>query len=308
MTFELFLPHRLDGLRILRQKGRTVYAVRVPREAVHQAEAHHPDLAGVGVYFLLRQVDGEPRPRVYVGEAENVAARLKQHDSGKEFWTHAVAVLDKDDFHKGQAKYLEVKAEAAARKAGRYRVENASAPAKAHLPEAQRAAAEEAFATLSVLLDLLGAPVFTAYTPASAPLPAPDAPPRPAGALPGIVAEPPAQASMPTSGLPALPVTVRCTRRGADARGLFDGKTLTVLKGSGLAEGVTASGAAKGIGRSRAGLKKHGRLAEEGGRLVFAEDYAFKTPSAAADVVMGTSAKGWHEWLLDDGQSLKRYQ
>ena len=177
VTFEFFLPDDLDGLRVLRRKGHTVYAVQLPRAAAAQAEGKHAALSGVGVYFLLRQVDGERLPRVYIGEAESVSARLRQHDSGKEFWTHAVAILDKDDFHKGQAKYLEVKAEAAARKAGRYLVENATTPAKAHLPEAQRAAADEAFTALSVLLDVLGAPLFTLYAPASAPLPAPDRPP-----------------------------------------------------------------------------------------------------------------------------------
>lgn len=296
MTFELYLPTGPDGLRVLRYKGRTVYAVQVPRTEVARAEDHHEALSGVGLYFLLRQVDGEMKPHVYIGEAENCAARLRQHDSGKEFWTHAVVVLDRDDFHKGQAKYLEGRAERAAREARRYRVVNGTTPAKAHLPEAQRAAADEAFRTLSVLLDVLGAPVFTPFTPT-------EAPPLPPPAIPGggVVTEPPAP--VPVSG-----VTCRCARRGADARGVFDGRRLTVLAGSSLAHDVTPAGVGKGIVERRERYRADGKIAERDGRLVFVSDVVFDTPSGAADVVMGTSANGWREWHLDDGRPLKVHQ
>ena len=62
------------------------------------------------------------------------------------------------------------------------------------------------------------------------------------------------------------------------------------------------------LDESRVGLTKHGHLAEEDGRLVFVKDYAFKTPSAAANVVIGSSANGWTEWKLEDGRPLKVYQ
>lgn len=45
-------------------------------------------------------------------------------------------------------------------------------------------------------------------------------------------------------------------------------------------------------------------IAEENGMFVFAQDYLFKSPSAAAAFVLGASANGWTEWKDKDGSTL----
>lgn len=52
-------------------------AIKVPRSLVKGLCLE--DIQGVGVYYLLCEEDGERS--VYIGEAENVHERLKQHIS-----------------------------------------------------------------------------------------------------------------------------------------------------------------------------------------------------------------------------------
>ena len=70
-----------------------------------------------------------------------------------------------------------------------------------------------------------------------------------------------------------------------------------------------------GLGRSlsrpdRAGLAR--RIEEfwspAGDALVFAQDYAFSSPSTAAGVVLGRSANGRTEWKDQQGRTLKAIQ
>jgi hypothetical protein len=66
------------------------------------------ELKSTAVYFLF----GESEPytakaKAYIGEAENVYARLVQHVLEKEFWNEAVVFISKDEnLNKAYIKYL----------------------------------------------------------------------------------------------------------------------------------------------------------------------------------------------------------
>ncbi|MBE2185214.1 MAG: GIY-YIG nuclease family protein [Rhodothermales bacterium] len=314
-VLQLLLPD--DHARGLRRLNvvlqSSVFALHLPRTRYKDAVDEWGDeLSGVGLYFLLRHADGEARPRVYIGQTEDVAQRFKSHLVQKAFWTHALVVLD-PQFDTAKVRFLEWLCEAEARKAARYAVENTNTPSKPKLDKATESVLRQTFKTVDLLVTTLGAPLFEPFdAPSTAdalPLPAapvllPDDVPLPA--VKPLGSSP--QDSLQAMPVPPLPVACRCTRRGADARGMFDGKSVTVLAGSVLSATTTASGVQKNVGPKRDELKRHGHLVEEDGRLVFAKDYTFKTPSAAVELVMGSSANGWTEWKLDDGRPLKIYQ
>ena len=51
-----------------------------------------------GVYFLIGDDPNfEGKQRVYVGEADCVADRVKTHAREKDFWTHACLITSKDE-------------------------------------------------------------------------------------------------------------------------------------------------------------------------------------------------------------------
>ena len=68
-----------------------------------------PDAEHTGIYFLFGK-DEQNNGTVYVGEAEKIFTRLKQHLSDKDYWNDCVAVISKDNLlNKAHVKYLENK-------------------------------------------------------------------------------------------------------------------------------------------------------------------------------------------------------
>jgi len=47
---------------------------------------------------------------------------------------------------------------------------------------------------------------------------------------------------------------------------------------------------------------------EGNGKLVFAEDHAFNSPSGAAVIVQGMSVNGWTAWVDSDGKTLDKLE
>jgi len=90
------------------------------------------EAARTGAYLLIgddpEAVDGL---RCYIGEADVIGARLKEHAGarGKDFWSRAVLIASKDDnLTKAHGRYLEARLIAMARAAGRSTVENGTSP------------------------------------------------------------------------------------------------------------------------------------------------------------------------------------
>lgn len=113
-------------------------AIKIPRTEV--AECERDDIKEVGVYFLFcKEEDGGDS--VYIGEAENVLDRLKQHlrdyQSDKEdYWNTAVAFVGRA-LNKSLIRYLENRLVKIARECGRYKVLTKNTYSKTVLKESQ---------------------------------------------------------------------------------------------------------------------------------------------------------------------------
>jgi len=71
--------------------------------------ANRPDCDYTGVYFLFGK-DEDNKDTVYVGEAEKMLVRLKQHLKDHNYWNDCVVVISKDNIlNKAHVKYLENK-------------------------------------------------------------------------------------------------------------------------------------------------------------------------------------------------------
>ena len=120
------------------EKGQTFYAFRFSIEKAQDFVSDSQNVVALsepGVYLLIRDVDDEP-PEVYVGEAEPLIKRIKQHiadrNKGKEFaWTEAVVFVNiANEWMKNDIKYIENGLYEELVKAGRYKVKNATVPTK----------------------------------------------------------------------------------------------------------------------------------------------------------------------------------
>lgn len=270
-TIELYLVDgAVDGLVVAELSNWNGEAIKVPRTQV--ADYGRDDLSRPGVYFLLCG-SNEADESVYVGEAENVLARLKQHvadwKAGKKdyYWNTAVAFLGAG-LDKASIRYLEHQLRLKVEEAGRYKLETKATYKNTVLKESKRATLEEYMDNVTVLMGALGYRVFS-----KAPEPE------------------------PTTNFFRLQTDAR---GGADARGFQSARGFTVCKGSRVTTTVTPSFENAKLNGTRKKLMDTGVIED----CVFTMDYEFSSPSAAAEVLRGCSANGRLLWKDEQGRTL----
>ncbi len=263
-----------DGIRLVDKSnwvGRAVVASRAQlAEALQRDEMGRP-----GVYLLLGPGEGGAE-RLYVGEADVLRERMKQHAGRKDFWTRFVAFTSTDEsLNKAFVRYLEARLIALAKAANQWELDNGSAPAEPPLSEADRADAEWFLAEMLVIYPLLGIDAFEA-----------------------AATDEPASASAELLHL---------SKRGSEARGREVADGFVVLQGS-RARALETQSVHDYIRDLRRQLLERGVLAAEGEHLVFTQDFRFASPSTAAGVVVGGNANGRTAWKDEHGVTLKVLQ
>nr|WP_286133618.1 GIY-YIG nuclease family protein [Bacillus sp. AFS096315] len=89
------------------------------------------------MYFLFGKDEDNAKMQVYIGEAENVNDRIKQHNREKDFWELAIAVLTnniQNQFTKTDVKYLELCSFEKATEINRFKIPQTK-PANSFVPE-----------------------------------------------------------------------------------------------------------------------------------------------------------------------------
>lgn len=267
-TIQIFLPDgNPRGVRIAEITSRNVKVVQVPRAHL-DAACERQELSNVGVYFLVGETDSGIA-QVYVGEAEDCATRLRQHNKAKDWWTSALVCVSKNqEFTKAHVKYLEWHCHQEIQTVGRFRTENGTVPTKSHVPEHVVADLMDHFQTLAVLVSTLGYPFFDRIHTTTA-------------------------------------ASERFVCKGKKALGygevVDDG--FVVLAGSVSNREFTSS--AKSLEPVRDGLIEAGILEiVDEDTMRFNKDHLFSSPSRAAAVVLARFANGWAEWKSPDGRTL----
>lgn len=277
-TVQIFLPDgNARSIRIAEITSRTVQAVQIPRQKLQRAETRE-EVHRVGVYFLFGDVgDDATKPPAYVGEAENCFERITGHHERKDFWTTAVTVTSKTrSFTKAHARRLEYDCIRTAEEAERFRLQNTQMPAEPHIPEAMLAELQDNFGTIQTLLSMLGFPI-----------------------LDPLISE---------GGEPEDDrLLLHCRGKGAEATGEYTEDGLVVHSGS-KARLEPVPSITESVQRRRENLQEERVLEAEGGALVFQQDHAFNSPSAAAGVVLGGSHNGWYAWVDGDGRTLDKIE
>ncbi|BDD13039.1 methionine sulfoxide reductase (plasmid) [Fulvitalea axinellae] len=277
-TIKLFL---IDGEADGRMTGElsnwTGKALRIPRILVKESY-DRPELQNPGVYFLFGK-DEDQRDLVYIGEAETIIQRLRQHLDKKEFWTEALIFISKDEnLNKAHVKYLEHRLHQTARKAGRHRLENATVPAKTSISEAEQAEMEEFIENLKLLTAAIGHRVFEPLSPKTT-------------------------AKQKKSELFRVK-----NSRGADATGTPTPKGFAVHKDSLMATDPVPSMSAGFRATRQKLLDDNTVILDQDGNLRFRKDHEFTSPSTAAAVLLGRNANGLIEWKRPDGTTLKQFE
>lgn len=268
-TIEMFLVDgTAEGIVTAELSNWNGKAIRLPRTEVQQCQ--RSDVEGVGIYFLFSKAD-DGGDAVYIGEAENILKRLKQHladyQSGKEeyYWTTAVTFVGRD-LNKALIRYLENRLVEDARACGRERVLT-KATYSTILKESEIASMEEFIDNIKVLISALGHKTLT-------PVP---------------------KATDSTTYL-------YCKSGSASGKGFVTSSGFTVVSGSVVSDHTVPSMKTRGKSyyELRARLEEDGTIVDR----VFKRDYEFSAPSAASAVILGRTSNGNVDWKTEAGIKL----
>ena len=261
-----------EGLRLVEKSNWIGQAIVCPRGRYSQAKKRD-EFARSGVYLLVGQ-DGDPLPKLYVGEAEKVRTRLDQHYTDKDFWQQAIVFTTKGTpLNKAQVKYLEARLLELAKSYRRSKLENSVESHRPGLSEADQAEMEGYLEELLSLLPVLGVPFFER------------------GETPSKDGKDVYHVEGP----------------GYDATGFETNTGFTVLKGS-LARAKPVPSMKQrspGYYRQRQALISEGVLEKTADGYRFTADWPSGSPSAAAAVCSGRSANGLIDWKDESGTTLK---
>jgi hypothetical protein len=277
-TIQLFLVDGTpNGLMIASIHGWTG-SVLVANQANFPRLLARAELDRTGVYFLFG-----PDPidalsmRAYIGEADSVRERISQSAAERAFWETAVAVTTSDEaLTKGHVRYLEARLIDIAGKAGRVHLDNGQTPKveRRSLPEADRSNMEAFLANMRVILPVIGFDILKD---------------RPAAAMTKA-------SSAPLTGQIRFEIQ---HKSGVRATGTEENGEFVVLQGSQALKDAGYQGA-NSYGDLKRELMAQRVLVEasDGNRFVFSRAYAFKSPSAAAAVVLDRNSNGRTEWKV----------
>lgn len=278
-TIKLFLPHgdakRLRVGEVSNWTGKALAAPRTELDALLERE----ELESSGVYFLLGVNPDTGKQQAYIGEAEVIRDRLKQHKAkALDFWNSVVVFVSKDEnLTKAHVRYLENRVLHEAKVAGRYQIENANL-SNPRLPESDREDMEVYLSRIVQVLPVLGSDLLS-------PISGSD---RPAQRQARLV----------------------CKIKDAAALGKRTDTGFVVFEGSTAVFELRPSAEAQHpyVVALRQKLVQDGTLVEKGGVYQFTRDAEFSSPSAAAAVVHGGGANGLTAWRDESGKTLKELE
>ena len=275
-----------DGMVTAELFNWTGHVLMAPRTQIGAA-LKRTESSYAGVYLLIGEQDDVPR--AYVGEGEDIAERIRAHDVRKEWWTNVVLVTAAaNKLNKAHVRYLEARLIAEARATGRVPLDNATNPMPPLLSEADIAKMEAFLDNLLVVLPAVRVDMFIQR------------------ARPSIPASFATSTSRTSTRLDTPAASASDARFHLENRKHRLRATAVMREGEFIVEaGSTARGEWAGhdghtYSQLYGELVRAGVLVVADGNCVFSQNYAFRSPSAAAAVVNGRASNGQVEWRTDD--------
>jgi hypothetical protein len=316
---KIFLPDgQPNGVRYAMLAGSNVRAIAFSQTQADDAIRTQSELGHSGVYILFGRGEDasadtgakDPRPRYYIGEAEDVAQRLRSHIAAQRkavkaaaadltmpltpWWEQTIVIVSADqEITKAHARYIEARLIADAKGNADWRALNGTDPSDSgKLPKMEQAITDHLIGFAKLLVGALGCDLFSGIgvTRRREHVPAQGKPDSASIAA--------AEGSSPEFMLKG---------ESYDGRMRIVPDGVLLLAGSILRKDVTPS-ASNFTKAQREDLLKLGLVEDMGDGFRLKEDRRFRTPSGAAGVVAGVSISGPDAWKLPDGRNYADYQ
>ena len=285
-TLELFfIDGKPDGMLTAQVFGWTGHILVAPRTRLADA-LRRTESSYTGVYILLGEHEDELM--AYIGEGENIANRIKSHDSRKDWWTRVVLITSAaNNLHKAHVQYLEARLVNEGIKAANNKLENSTNPTLPSLSEAAQANMESFIEQLLMILPAIRVDLFDS------------------------------KAKSEKTNLkkikddhenPVFELTLK--KEGIKATAILEDGEFVVQKGSlARSEYVGDRTEQTSYGKLHNKLVEQGILKEHGQNKMFVQSYAFSSTSAAGAICNGRATSGPIAWKLKGtGQSYKEWE
>ncbi|MFT9497724.1 GIY-YIG nuclease family protein [Anaerosolibacter sp.] len=245
-----------------------------------------PEFDRPGVY-LLKSIPNSSNynERIYIGEAEKLRKRLKQHlaDIDKDFIELVVFVSKDEMLTKSHIKYLESRIITLAKEAKTAEIDNSVQPELSLLPEADISDMEYFLEQIKLILPVVNFMML----------------------VPSIIQSPQSEFNHQPDFQEAEVYQIKAKK--IDAKMIETEKGYIVLAGSQCSK-KTSTSISEGWIKQRNKLIETGILIDSENYYLFKENAVFSSISAASAVVLGRQAAGPVEWIDRNGNTYKNNQ
>jgi hypothetical protein len=287
-TIKIFLPSgKTDEVKIASIANSTVQATLIPRNILSEID-NYQEISSTGIYFLL-----DNDYNIYVGEAEIVTDRIKQHnkDERKDWWNTVIAINVNSlnsPLSKGDIKYLEGFAYNEINEAGKFILDQ-TVPAKASVSRDREADLMHIFEDIKVLVSTLNYPIF-----------------EPIRKIFSNI-----QQNNDTTTNNTIFYLNRKRKNGVNVRasGEYNDKGFLVYSGAIGCSEITGnfSNPDRKIKDYKEFLEKSLIKENEDNSFITLKDIQFNSPSAAAEALIGVTVNGLSSWKTSDGTKLRDF-
>ena len=261
--------------------GKAIYS---PRASVNKI-MNRPEFDNPGIYCLKGDpTDDAFDEKIYIGEAENIKSRLKQHlsDPNKDF-KELIFFVSKDELlTKTQIRYLESRLVQIALEAKTAQIDNGNSPSLPTLHEADISDMEYFLEQIKLILPVMGFKFLISSTVSS-------------------------DNGLESKTKDEVHETYYIKTRTFRATMTETDQGYIVAKGS-EAKKTLSKSCTETYRNMRRKLVETKIMVENGDKLVFAEDAVFNSPSAASNMILGRNSNGFTEWVNKQGLTFKEVQ
>lgn len=260
--------------------GKAFYTPRATvSKVIDREEFNNP-----GIYCLKSSSDSDTfQEKIYIGEAENIKIRLKQHlKNDKKDFAEILFFISKDDLlTKTQIKYLESRIVQLAIESKNAEIENGNVPSLPTLHEADKSDMEYFLDQMKLIFPVMGYRFL----------------------ISSVVIENKEEMTKQNEER----IEYKINKNDIYAQMYISDQGFVVKKGSEAKKQLSKS-CTDTYKKLRLKLLDTEILKEEGDLYIFQEDSVFSSPSAASNMVLGRNSNGYTEWITEEGITLKRIE
>lgn len=275
-TIQIFLPNGdPNGIKIATIRTRNIEVIYFSRNNLENLSKIMEKRNKVGIYFLIGFNEDKDQNEIYIGEAEDVIERLKQHNRNKDFWQNGYFVVDNNGLlTKSHIKYLENITYNKIKEAGKIVVNNETEPTKSYVDETIEADLNgDILETIKILLSLLiGDNIFEKIE----------------------------KISNKKDG----DIFICKNNKGCYAEGKYIENGFLMFNGAKCNLNVTKSFNGGSESKMRNFLIDNKILIHKDNFYILQKDYLFKSPSMASSTILGMRCNGWLCWKNKNGKTL----